>query len=177
MSSALVASLILFTFDGHPSTSTDKILPLLKQYKIKATFFVLGVRLYRAKNRERLKQIARAGHTIANHLWTHKSPCKLGATKTLWELRRTQKTISRILGRSSSRIYRPPHGHRCYVHQIHRAGFRLQMWTPGLFDLKTPAQLIWSRLKARLVAKKKSIVLIHHDWGKLRFLLRKIYGR
>jgi peptidoglycan/xylan/chitin deacetylase (PgdA/CDA1 family) len=177
MTPTLAATLILFTFDGHPNKSTDKILPILKRYNIRATFFVLGSRLLKPENRKRLRRIALAGHTIGNHLWSHRSPCKMGAKETIRELLKTQKLIRKVLGRSSSRLYRPPHGHRCYVRQIKRAGFRVVMWTPGLADLGNSGQRIWHRLRARMIKLQKSVLLIHHNWGKLAFILRRIYGR
>lgn len=55
------------TFDDGPSQNTGKILDILKQNHIKATFFVNGhpnlVNMY--------KRIAGEGHTIGNHTYSH----------------------------------------------------------------------------------------------------------
>lgn len=61
---------IYLTFDDGPSSNTDKILDVLKQYDVKATFFVVGktdeqsVRAY--------QRIVAEGHTLAMHSYSHK---------------------------------------------------------------------------------------------------------
>lgn len=57
------------TFDDGPSSVTEKILDVLKQYKVKATFFVTGQMANR--NPKILKSIYDAGHTIGNHSFSH----------------------------------------------------------------------------------------------------------
>ena len=61
---------IYLTFDDGPSRSTSKILDILKEYGVKATFFVVGrtddnsVALY--------KRIVEEGHTLAMHSYSHR---------------------------------------------------------------------------------------------------------
>lgn len=57
------------TFDDGPSTVTPTILETLKQYNVKATFFVLGSRV--EANPEMVKRIYEEGHYIANHGYSH----------------------------------------------------------------------------------------------------------
>lgn len=60
---------VYLTFDDGPSGNTEKILDILLEYNIKATFFVIGqtdehsVRMY--------KRIYDEGHTLAMHSYTH----------------------------------------------------------------------------------------------------------
>ena len=54
------------TFDDGPSDNTLKVLDILKQYGIRATFFVKGT-----GNLSYLKQIHAAGHTVALHTYSH----------------------------------------------------------------------------------------------------------
>jgi len=57
------------TFDDGPSAVTEEILDVLKQYKVKATFFVTG---QTAKaNPKIIKAIYKGGHTIGNHSFSH----------------------------------------------------------------------------------------------------------
>lgn len=61
---------VYLTFDDGPSKSiTPQVLDILKQYDVKATFFVLGARvdLYP----DTLKRIYNEGHYIANHGYSH----------------------------------------------------------------------------------------------------------
>ena len=65
------------TFDDGPYYSTDRVLSILKEYKIKATFFTIGLDkdiCYDNRNyscAETYKKEVDAGHTIANHTYSH----------------------------------------------------------------------------------------------------------
>ena len=59
------------TFDDGPSSNiTPKVLDVLKEEGVKATFFVLGQNV--KSHPEQLKRIYDEGHYIANHSYTHK---------------------------------------------------------------------------------------------------------
>ena len=58
------------TFDDGPSTNTKSILEILKQNKIKATFFVLGSQVEVFP--ETTNNMYKEGHYIANHGYSHK---------------------------------------------------------------------------------------------------------
>ncbi len=61
---------IYLTFDDGPSSNvTPKILDVLKKYRVKATFFVLGHLV--DKNPEVIQRMAKEGHAIANHTYSH----------------------------------------------------------------------------------------------------------
>ncbi len=61
---------IYLTFDDGPSANvTPQILDVLKKYRVKATFFVLGHLV--DKNPEIIQRMANEGHAIANHTYTH----------------------------------------------------------------------------------------------------------
>lgn len=55
------------TFDDGPSINTPKILDILKQKDIKATFFVNG----RPNMKSTYKRIVADGHTLGNHTYSH----------------------------------------------------------------------------------------------------------
>ena len=57
------------TFDDGPSANTDRILEILDRYGVKATFFVTGKT--GAADKERMRKIVNAGHTIGMHSWSH----------------------------------------------------------------------------------------------------------
>lgn len=59
--------LVYLTFDDGPSTYTDEILDILKEYDVKATFFVLAKDGYD----EQYQRIIDEGHTLALHSYTH----------------------------------------------------------------------------------------------------------
>lgn len=65
------------TFDDGPYYLTDEFLKVLKEYKIKATFFTIGLdkeKCYDNRNKDcstTYKKIVDNGHTIANHTYSH----------------------------------------------------------------------------------------------------------
>ena len=65
------------TFDDGPYHSTDEVLDILDKYKVKATFFTIGLDkdiCYDNNNfscAETYKKEVDLGHTIANHTYTH----------------------------------------------------------------------------------------------------------
>ena len=61
---------VFLTFDDGPSNNTHEILDILKQYNIKATFFVLGSQVQVFP--ETTNRIYNEGHYIANHGYSHK---------------------------------------------------------------------------------------------------------
>lgn len=61
---------VYLTFDDGPSKYTEEILDILDVYDVKATFFVLGKE--NEYSIEMLQEIARRGHTIGMHSYTHK---------------------------------------------------------------------------------------------------------
>lgn len=58
------------TFDDGPSVNTPRLLAILAQYKVKATFFVIGGD--DPQSRKWMKMEADAGNTVGVHSWTHK---------------------------------------------------------------------------------------------------------
>ena len=61
---------VYLTFDDGPSTNTQQILDILKQYNVKATFFVIGKTDDLSK--EMYKKIVEEGHTLGMHSYSHK---------------------------------------------------------------------------------------------------------
>ena len=61
---------VYLTFDDGPSANTPKILDILKKYKVKASFFVVGTD--NPELRKMYKRIVDEGHTLCMHSYTHR---------------------------------------------------------------------------------------------------------
>ena len=61
-------SYVALTFDDGPSGNTTAVLDVLKQYHVKATFFILN---YSESQVPLLKRIVNEGHTLAIHSYSH----------------------------------------------------------------------------------------------------------
>ncbi|MDR0977727.1 MAG: polysaccharide deacetylase family protein [Endomicrobium sp.] len=60
---------VALTFDDGPGKATKKVLEILKEKNVKATFFMLGVRVQ--NDVETAKKVVAAGHEIGSHTYEH----------------------------------------------------------------------------------------------------------
>ena len=99
---------IHLTFDDGPhSEATPIVLDILKQYGIRATFFLNGKHIYRYP--ELTRRIASEGHSAENHGYTHRNLFWRSAADVRDELLETNEAIMRYTG-SAPRYFRPPFG-------------------------------------------------------------------
>ncbi|MBA4131060.1 MAG: polysaccharide deacetylase [Hyphomicrobium sp.] len=98
--------LLALTFDDGPSRAfTGKVLDILQEKKVKATFFVVGANS--ALEPDLLRRMYREGHDIGNHTFTHPNLRMVGPTILDLELNATQRVLEAKLG-VGTRLFRPP---------------------------------------------------------------------
>ena len=98
---------VVLTFDDGPDpTWTPKVLDILKEKNVKATFFVIGDLAHSYPG-----LIAREwdeGNELGNHTYTHPNLALTGSERTLLEISTTQRIIEAITGRTTT-LFRPPY--------------------------------------------------------------------
>jgi len=158
---------VLLTFDDGPTPGvTDKILDILKEEDIKATFFVIGKKA--EKSPDLIKRIVAEGHAIGNHTYSHASIDSISNEETLNELGKTSETVFDITGDYIT-DFRPPHGRftNDKVQLIQNAGYDLIMWTVNADDFWhdgkgiRPPLSIANRVKNRVT--RGDIILMHDN--------------
>lgn len=101
------------TFDDGPTiSSTGKILDILKEENVKATFFVIGK--YVNKHPELVKRAYDEGHYIANHGYSHNNSNLYQSDENfINEIRNTDLEIGKAIGNENycSHIFRFPNGY------------------------------------------------------------------
>lgn len=98
---------VALTFDDGPDPEwTPKILDILKQYGVRASFFVTGVNARR--HPEIIMRIIAEGHELGNHTYNHVELTGMPGTLVRLELNATQRIIESITGRSTI-LFRPPY--------------------------------------------------------------------
>lgn len=153
---------IAITFDDGPHKEhTPRLLDMLKERKIKATFFVIG------KNAdafpEIMKRIAAEGHEIANHSWSHPELAKLPQDTIKSEISRTTEAIDRATGRPTT-LLRPPYGalktdQREWVRSTW--GYRIILWDVDPLDWRKPgSEVVSQRI---LTGTKPGSIILAHD--------------
>lgn len=162
------------TFDDGPTkVATPKVLDILKEEDVKATFFVIGYRVEEFP--DNVKRAYEEGHLIANHTYSHKNN-KLYQSKESFisEIQKTDETISKVLGFFySSHLFRFPNGSndfsysnvkkKCkeYLKEINYAYVDWNALNQDSVHKYTSSQLL-SNLK-KSCKNKDSIIILMHD--------------
>lgn len=86
--------MIALTFDDGPNYNTNKIIDILNNFKVKATFFVLGQNI--EGHEEILTKMANNNLEIGNHTYSHKLLTKMSPEKIQEEVNKTNDLITNI---------------------------------------------------------------------------------
>jgi peptidoglycan-N-acetylglucosamine deacetylase len=148
---------IAITFDDGPQdVQTPRLLKMLKDRGIKATFFCVGQCV--AQSPEIARQIVEEGHEIANHSWNHPLLTKMSEAAVKDQIDRTHNVIKQTTGVTPT-LLRPPYG-----------GFtvRQRAWANAVWNYKT---ILWDvdslDWKHRSPAKTESIILAETKKGSI----------
>ncbi|MCV4230425.1 polysaccharide deacetylase family protein [Virgibacillus sp. LDC1] len=127
---------IALTFDDVPDPRfTGKVLDVLKEYQVKATFFAVGER---AKKRPDLaKRIHEEGHAIGNHSYNHAQLNKLSLDKFKSQIERTNTILKSLTG-VDPRLIRPPYGdiNEEQLQWARKNGYKVVNWNVDSLDWK-----------------------------------------
>ncbi len=85
---------VALTFDDGPGPSTPALLDVLAAAGVKATFFLLGQNVERA--RAVAVRMAREGHLLGNHSWTHPEAAAVSEAAFAAEVRRTDALLAGV---------------------------------------------------------------------------------
>jgi cellulose synthase/poly-beta-1,6-N-acetylglucosamine synthase-like glycosyltransferase/spore germination protein YaaH/peptidoglycan/xylan/chitin deacetylase (PgdA/CDA1 family) len=141
---AVPKKMVLSFDDGPDPQWTPKILDILKQKQVPATFFVIG----ESANQEAgiVRREYREGHEVANHTFTHPEFESISRTELQLQLNMTELLLESSLG-VKTLLFRPPYG---IDHQPETAS-EIQM-------LPIPQSMGYIIVGARIDP---------HDWGEL----------
>lgn len=99
--------LIAVTFDDGPNYNTNKVLEVLEEHNVPATFFVLGSKIM--GNEYILKRIIESGSEIGNHTYNHQILTRLDDNKIKEEIESTRNLIYEVTGTYPT-LLRPSYG-------------------------------------------------------------------
>jgi peptidoglycan-N-acetylglucosamine deacetylase len=99
---------IALTIDDGPSpVYTPQILQLLQQYRVTASFSMVGIQVNAYPQVAR--EVVDAGHRVANHTWTHANLPVLAAPGVSAQMTRASDVIHSVTG-VQPRFFRAPYG-------------------------------------------------------------------
>ena len=145
---------VYLTFDDGPiPESTPFILKVLKEFDVKATFFVVGDNV--RKYPELYQQILNEGHRVGNHTYNHIG----GARHSIYTYEKNVKKCDDLI---HSDLFRPPHGWMRPT-QYHRFKhkFRIVMWDLVTRDYSKRLSAYDVVRNVHLYARNGSIITFH----------------
>jgi len=99
---------VFLTFDDGPHPqATPKILQILKEANVKATFFLSGKNMVECS--QLIKTITEQGHDIGNHSYNHRHAFKTGPFATYGDLKKGHKILLEH-SKQNHNLFRPPYG-------------------------------------------------------------------
>ncbi len=154
------AKCVALTFDAGPSENTPRLLKILKDEKVPATFFTLG-KNHIEKYPELVKRMDAEGHEVASHTWSHKILTKVGPAEARRELERPNKAIEKLIGKEPT-LMRPPQGRTNddITELSEELGLAQVLWTVTAKDYTTDDSAL---IRKRVIdqTKRDGIILLH----------------
>lgn len=158
----VTSNAIALTFDDGPHPqNTPRLLDMLKERHLKATFFLIGRSA--ATWPAIVKRIRDEGHELGNHTWDHQQLSRLRESKVMDELGRTHTAIVNACG-SGPAFYRPPYGsirvdqRKVIMEHFH---YPTILWDVDTLDWKSPRSIAKVHDTILRDAKPGSIILCH----------------
>ena len=153
---------IAMTFDDGPHPSnTPRLLDMLRERNIKATFYVIGRNVDLYPNV--LRRTVSEGHEIGNHSFTHPILSKMSDSAVREELTKCRDAVARAAG-VQPRTMRPPYGallqrQREWIHS--ELNYPTILWSVDPLDWKRPGSgVVTSRI---LAGTTPGAIVLAHD--------------
>ncbi|MGH9677392.1 MAG: polysaccharide deacetylase family protein, partial [Candidatus Acidiferrum sp.] len=147
---------------GPNDPYTLRLLDVLAQHDVKATFFMIGK--YVRQRPDIVKKVADAGHVIGNHTETHPNLIFRARAELEKELRDCRNALAEVLPQHSN-LFRPPFGGRRPVtlRTVRAEGLLPILWSVTCFDWKDTSTDRIERHALRQI--KGGDVVLLHDGG------------
>ena len=157
---------LALTYDDGPNDPyTLRLLDVLAEQGVKATFFVIG--RYAAQRPDILRRVAQEGHVIGNHTYSHPNLVFCSASRVVQEIEDCRRAISDAVGEHSA-LFRPPFGGRrpAVLRIVREKGLAPIMWSITSYDWRASASAEEiERRVYRQVSRDNRNVILMHDGG------------
>ncbi len=154
---------VVLTFDDGPARRyTIPILDALDAQCTRATFFPVG--RMAVADPATLREMAKRGHTVGSHTWSHKNQAALSSTRAKGEIELGISAISEALDGPVAPFFRFPYlGHSkrslSYLSSRNLAVFSIDIDSRD-FRISSSSGVI-NRIMSRLKSERKGILLFH----------------
>ena len=151
---------VALTFDDGPHPAfTPRLLELLQQLNVRATFFLVGKKVDKAP--ALVARILAEGHDVANHTYDHVNLGHASLELAENEIRLGSDAIRRACG-SEPLYFRPPGGHHepGVLSAAEKMNMTTVLWTDDPADYANPgSEVIESRLLKHI--RNGAVILLH----------------
>lgn len=155
---------IVLTFDDGPHKQlTPVVLDILDQHCAKATFFMVGQRAVAYPGL--VRDVARRGHSIATHTWSHRNLKELSAEGAASEIELGISAVQKALGAPAAPFFRFP-----YLNDPAHATQHLRQRHTGIFsididsyDFRTRSPTVVMRNVMQQIGSKGRGIILFHD--------------
>jgi peptidoglycan/xylan/chitin deacetylase (PgdA/CDA1 family) len=154
------AKCIALTFDAGPSEHTPALLKILKEKKVRVTFFLLGHN-HVDKYPQLVSPMGQNGNVLGNHTWTHRRLTDLKPAEIRTELDRLDTAVEKLTGKRPT-LMRPPQGRtdKKVAKVSKELGLAQVLWNDTASDYATTdSALIHKRILKD--AHRDGIILLH----------------
>lgn len=150
------SKVVYLTFDDGPIPEcTPQLLDILKQYEVKATFFMV------AENAERypelLTRVRNEGHVVGNHTYHHMRGCKHDTQSYVQDALHGAEVLQTTL-------FRPPHGRmrNSQKKALLKQGYTIYLWDVLTHDYN-PCYTVDKMLAIVKRYTRNGSILVMHD--------------
>lgn len=150
------SKVVYLTFDDGPIPEcTPQLLDILKQYEVKATFFMV------AENAERypelLTRVRNEGHVVGNHTYHHMRGCKHDTQSYVQDALHGAEVLQTTL-------FRPPHGRmrNSQKKALLKQGYTIYLWDVLTHDYN-PCYTVDNMLAIVKRYTRNGSILVMHD--------------
>ena len=170
--------MVYLTFDDGPCSSTPKLLELLKEEGVPATFFLVGNQL--RKFPDAVRAIYKDGHTIGCHSFYHQRSVLSTKEGFRQETKLFDEALEEVLGHPLKvRLFRFPYGSTSSTAEVRRhaaeSGYLWIDWNASNYDTHKEINRCTEKMLAAAIRSSRNkdeiVLLLHENRGRTREML------
>jgi peptidoglycan-N-acetylglucosamine deacetylase len=174
---------VILTFDDGPlQPYTQQVLAALAEHCTKATFFMVGRRAM--ADPASAQEVARQGHTVGTHTWSHRNMSTITSQHALAEIDLGFSAVRKAVGAPIAPFFRFPYLVQDETMLAHLRARNLAAFSIDIdpFDYLTrDSSRVVRDVLRRVTSHKKGIILFHDvqpsTAGALKTVLDELYAR
>lgn len=134
---------------------TPKLIQILNQYHVHATFFVVGQ--WVDKYPDAVKALSDAGNEVMNHSDTHPHMPKLSTADMQKQVEACDAKIEKITGKKPT-LFRPPYGdyNNAVIQTLRGMNHDVIQWNVDTIDMKVKHPVSYKRRTSRTINESRS---------------------